>query len=186
MFCRNIIYLISLIFLIVSSSADFPIRVLYLQSVGYSYYMNVGLDILINDPSVDGNFNQSILLDTGSSYLVLKQPTKESAFNNLNKQTNLIKTECLYLIIDTLLANFTGTPQYPIDCFATVSSSYAQIHLPTLEENSSSSSSSSSIISSQVAFKLNNRYLAGFHPYIYIYIYIYKLIMCLKRFYLFK
>ena len=175
MFSRNVFYLSCLIFLSVSSSsADLPISsiVIYLQSVGYSYYMTVGLDIFINDPSVDGNFNQSILLDTGSSYLVLKQPTKESSFNNLNKQTNLRKADCLYLILDTLLANFTGTPQYPIDCYASNSASYAQIHLPTTIQIQENSSSSSSIISSQVAFKLTNRYLAGF-PSIYIYIYIY-------------
>ena len=119
---------------------DFPEMIsrapLYTTPNGYSYYMH--LETLMNPP-VSSLLSSSvesspfkILLDTGTAFYVLRQPLNTTTFNQLTQSISLSDTECLYLLIDTTNANFTGTPEYPRNCVQSVGNSAANVSLDVM------------------------------------------------------
>ena len=73
-----------------------------------------------------------ILLDTGTAFYVLRQPLNTTMFNQLTQSISFSDTECLYLLIDTTNANFTGTPEYPRNCVQSVGNSAANVSLDVM------------------------------------------------------
>jgi hypothetical protein len=75
---------------------------------------------------------QSIVLDTGSAFLVSRQPRDADEFLALvNGQEPLVSTDCLYLLLDGTVANFTGPPSAPTKCLATASTHSLHLDLVT-------------------------------------------------------
>jgi len=132
-------------------------KTINLNSIGYSYYMDMQVNLSINSYSLQGFNKNSILIDTGSSFFVLKQPTNESEFNELKSSNQLQQAECLYLILDNSLANFTGTTKFPDTCYGSKSNNYSEIFLTSVK---------SEVLKSKLPFKLTNTFKAGFYNFI--------------------
>ena len=114
---------------------------LYSTPSGYSYYMH--LENQMNPPlssllsSSTESYPFKILVDTGTAFYVLKQPENAAAFNSLSSSTSsLSEVECLYLIIDTTHANFTGTPSNSRKCLQSVRSTAANVSMEVFPSGS--------------------------------------------------
>lgn len=125
-----------------------------LENVAYSYYLHTNVDVHIADAALNTSAAYSILVDTGSSFLVLKTPTDAVAFDGLKDNSQLSISECLYLIVDDTRANFTGTPDKPMECRSSVADEAANVQLL-------SSSGGNVAVEAEVAFKLAFRFMAG-------------------------
>ena len=127
-----------------------------LQQVGYSYFLEMQFAQTVGIPyPPSGPESYKILLDTGTSLLVLRNPKNAIYFEELSAYENALNSaQCLYLALDTTTANFTGTPTHPTDCWNSLTTTAATVELTPYLNHSYLSPNAST------GFKLANQFLA--------------------------
>jgi hypothetical protein len=149
--------LIILLFLLLLQplSGTYQVSTVSLENVAYSYYMHTSVDIQIAEAYLNTSTQYSILVDTGSSFLVLINPPDANSFVQLGEDEDFTKSDCLYLMVDNTRANFTGVPDDPSVCQASRSDDAAVVQLY------SSTNDTAVAAEAEVAFKLAFRSMAG-------------------------